>query len=105
MKEPRRATIVAEIGCNHKGSLEMRKEMITVAKIFCRVDVVKFQKRNPRELLTPGEYDAPHPVPYHSYGRTYGEHREFLEFSVDQHRELKQFCEQVALPIPVPYGT
>jgi len=53
MKEPRRATIVAEIGCNHKGSLETAKEMITVAKIFCRVDIVKFQKRNPRGLLNP----------------------------------------------------
>ncbi len=97
MNEPRRATIVAEIGCNHKGCFETAKEMITVAKIFCRVNVAKFQKRSPRELLTPDEYNAPHPVPYHSYGRTYGEHREFLEFSVDQHRELKQFCEQLGI--------
>src|SRR6266403_4794271 len=97
MNEPRKATIVAEIGCNHKGCFETAKEMITVAKIFCHVDVVKFQKRNPRELLTSEEYNAPHPEPYHSYGRTYGEHREFLEFNIDQHRELKHFCEQVGV--------
>ena len=97
MNERGRATIVAEIGCNHKGCFETAKEMITVATIFCHADVVKFQKRNPRELLTASEYDAPHPEPYHSYGRTYGEHREFLEFSVDQHRELKRFCEQVGV--------
>ncbi|HEX3685194.1 MAG TPA: N-acetylneuraminate synthase family protein [Bryobacteraceae bacterium] len=97
MIQPRKATIVAEIGCNHQGRLELAKEMITVAKHFCKVNVVKFQKRHPRELLTPEEYDAPHPEPYHSYGRTYGEHREFLEFSIDQHRELKTFCEQTGL--------
>lgn len=97
MTETRNATVIAEVGCNHKGSLEIAKEMITVAKLFCHVDVVKFQKRSPRELLTSEEYDAPHPEPYHSYGRTYGEHREFLEFSLEQHRELKGFCEQVGV--------
>jgi sialic acid synthase len=97
MNELRKATIVAEIGCNHKGCYETAKEMITAAKIFCHVDVVKFQKRTPRELLTPEEYSAPHPEPYHSYGRTYGEHREFLEFNIDRHSELKQFCENLGV--------
>lgn len=95
MITPRRATIVAEIGCNHQGCFETAKEMITVARLFCKVDVIKFQKRSPHELLTPEEYNAPHPEPYHSYGRTYGEHREFLEFSIEQHRALKDLCEQV----------
>lgn len=97
MIQPRKAVVVAEIGCNHQGRFELAKEMITVAKHFCKVNVIKFQKRCPRELLTPEEYNAPHPEPYHSYGRTYGEHREFLEFSIDQHRELKEFCEQNGL--------
>jgi len=97
MIQSRKATIIAEIGCNHQGRLELAKEMITVAKHFCKVNVIKFQKRHPRELLTPEEYNAPHPEPYHSYGRTYGEHREFLEFNIDQHRELKDFCEQIGL--------
>jgi len=97
MTQSRKATIVAEIGCNHQGRFDLAKEMITVAKHFCKVQVVKFQKRHPRELLTPEEYQAPHPEPYHSYGPTYGQHREFLEFSVDQHRQLKEFCEQLGL--------
>lgn len=97
MTPTRNATIIAEIGCNHQGRFELAQEMITVAKHFCKVNVVKFQKRCPRELLTPDEYNAPHPEPYHSYGRTYGEHREFLEFTLDQHRELKQFAEQLGL--------
>lgn len=84
--------IVAEIGCNHKGDMEIAKEMIGVAATFCKVDYVKFQKRNNRELLTPEQYAAPHPNPINAYGKTYGEHREFLEFSIDQHRELKEFC-------------
>ncbi len=85
--------VVAEIGCNHKGDLSLAKEMIHVAAYFCKVDTVKFQKRCPRELLSPEQYNAPHPNPVHSYGKTYGEHREFLEFNLDQHRQLKEWCE------------
>ena len=85
--------IIAEIGCNHMGDMKIAREMITVAATFCKADVIKFQKRTPRELLTPEEYDSPHPNPRNSYGKTYGEHREFLEFSVDQHLELKELCE------------
>ena len=42
-KEP---VTICEIGCNHKGDLNIAKEMIKVASEFCGVDVVKFQKRN-----------------------------------------------------------
>lgn len=93
-KEP---YVIAEIGCNHKGDMEIAKELIKVAKIFCKVDAVKFQKRNNRELLTESQYNAPHPNPVNAYGDTYGEHREFLEFSVDQHQELKDFCEEMEI--------
>jgi len=85
--------IVAEIGCNHLGDMEIAREMITVAATFCKADVIKFQKRTPKELLTPEEYNSPHPNPENSYGKTYGEHREFLEFSIEQHQELKELCE------------
>lgn len=87
--------IIAEIGCNHKGDMEIAKELIKVAKIFCNVDAVKFQKRNNKELLTEEQYNSPHPNPINSYGDTYGEHREFLEFDVNQHKELKDFCEEM----------
>ncbi len=86
--------IIAEIGCNHKGDLSIAKEMIMTAFLFCKVDVVKFQKRNNRELLSEAEYRAPHPDPANSYGATYGEHREVLEFDLDQHKELKSWCEE-----------
>lgn len=86
--------VVAEIGCNHKGDMEIAKEMIETAAIFCKVDAVKFQKRCPKELLTEEEYNAPHPVPYNSYGETYGLHREALEFTAEQHQILKEHCEK-----------
>lgn len=86
--------LIAEIGCNHKGDMAIAKELIDTAALFCKVDAVKFQKRNPKELLSPEQYKAPHPNPANSYGETYGAHREFLELNVDQHRELKDYCEE-----------
>ncbi len=94
MKEAR---VIAEIGCNHKGDMVIAKEMIHMAKVFCKADVVKFQKRSNRELLTEQQYNAPHPNPIHSYGKTYGEHREFLEFSIDQHLELQEYSVQMEI--------
>jgi N-acetylneuraminate synthase len=89
--------VIAEIGCNHKGDIEIAKELIKVAKIFCNVDAVKFQKRNNKELLTKKQYNQPHPNPSNSYGDTYGAHREFLEFDVNQHAVLKQYCEDIGI--------
>ncbi len=91
------AKIVAEIGCNHKGEMEIAREMIAVAATFAKVDYVKFQKRNNVELLTEEQYNAPHPNPVHSYSDTYGEHRELLEFTVDQHRQLKARAEEFGI--------
>jgi N-acetylneuraminate synthase len=89
--------VIAEIGCNHKGDLEIAKELIKVAKIFCNVDAVKFQKRNNKELLTEAQYNEPHPNPTNSYGETYGLHREYLEFDIKQHAELKAYCEEIGI--------
>lgn len=89
--------VIAEAGCNHMGQMEIAKELIYIAAYFCKADAIKFQKRCPRELLTPEQYNAPHPNPANSYGDTYGAHREFLEFSVDQHAELKECCEKAGI--------
>ncbi len=88
---------IAEIGGNHKGDMDIAKEMIKVAAIFCNVDAVKFQKRHNIELLTKEQYEAPHPNPVNSYGDTYGAHREFLEFDVNQHAILKNYCEELGV--------
>lgn len=91
MKAPK---IIAEIGCNHKGDMAIAKEMIKIAATYCNADIVKFQKRCNTELLTPEEYNAPHPHPENSYGETYGQHREFLEFSLNQHKQLMDWCRE-----------
>lgn len=89
--------IIAEAGCNHMGQMKIAKDLIETAAHFCKADAIKFQKRCPKELLTPEQYNAPHPHPENSYGKTYGEHREFLEFTVEQHAQLKQWCEEAGI--------
>lgn len=89
--------IIAEAGCNHKGQMEIAKDLIETAARFCKADVIKFQKRCPKELLTPEQYNAPHPNPVNAYGPTYGAHREFLEFTVEQHAQLKKWCEETGI--------
>jgi len=88
--------VIAEIGCNHMGDMEIAKDLIRLAK-ECHCQVAKFQKRNNRELLTEDQYNAPHPNPWNSYGETYGAHREYLEFSAAQHQELKDYCESIGV--------
>ncbi len=89
--------VIAEAGCNHMGQMEIAHDLINTAASFCKVDAIKFQKRCPKELLTEEQYNAPHPNPVNSYGNTYGEHREFLEFTVAQHAQLKEWCEQAGI--------
>lgn len=89
--------IIAEAGCNHMGNMDIAHDLITTAAVFCKADAIKFQKRCPKELLTPEQYNAPHPNPANSYGNTYGEHREFLEFSLEQHAQLKKWCEECGI--------
>ena len=84
--------VIAEVGCNHQADMSKATMMIASAA-RAGAYMVKFQKRTNRILLTPEEYNAPHPNPKNSYGATYGEHREFLEFNQDQHYALKKACE------------
>lgn len=93
-KEP---YVIAEAGCNHMGQMEIARELIYTASIFCKADAIKFQKRCPKELLTKEQYDAPHPNPVNAYGDTYGAHREFLEFDAEQHAQLKKWCEEAGI--------
>lgn len=89
--------VIAEAGCNHMGRMEVAHELIETAAHFCKADAIKFQKRCPRELLTPEQYNAPHPDSHNSYGATYGKHREFLEFTIEQHAQLKKWCEEAGI--------
>ena len=73
--------------------------MIKVAS-ECGVDYVKFQKRD-NKLLLGDSYSKPHPVPHNSYGKSYGLHRDFLEFSFSQHYNLVKYCKKVGIKYSV----
>lgn len=90
------AKVVAEIGALHLGSMERAKDLIDLAKV-CGADYVKFQKRNPDESVPEEIKNKPHPNQMFAYGNTYLEHRKALELSIEQHKELSQYCEQLRI--------
>lgn len=96
MNRPR---IIAEIGCNHMGDMGLAKRFIRIAKDYCQVDAVKFQTRDidTWEQRYPELYNQPHPNPVNAYGHTYKAHRSALEFSLEQNRELKNYCETLGI--------
>ena len=87
--------VIAEVGHNHQGNLETAREMFKVAK-ECGADAVKLQKRNNRELFTREGYEKPYDNP-NSYGATYGEHREFLEFGGIEYKELLDYANEIGV--------
>ena len=88
-----KVNIIAEIGINHQGNIDLMKDMMVKAK-DCGVDYVKSQKREPKVCLTEEQYNRPYDSP-HSFGKTYGEHKENLEFSLSQWEELFEFAEEI----------
>ncbi len=70
--------VIAEIGHNHQGNLKVAMDMVKTAA-DCGVDAVKFQKRDNKALFNKAMYNKPYDNE-NSFGLTYGEHREFLEF-------------------------
>jgi len=85
--------LVAEIGCNHMGKISLAKVMIDQAK-KAGADYVKFQKRNNKILLSEEQYNSKHPVEHNSFGKTYGEHREHLEFNTTTHKQIIKYCQK-----------
>ena len=89
------AYVIAEVGHNHQGKLETAKEMFKQAQA-CGVNAVKLQKRDNRGLFTQAAFDRPYENE-NSFGATYGEHREALEFERDQYIELQQYAAELEL--------
>lgn len=87
--------IIAEIGHNHQGELEKARQLFARAK-DCGVDAVKLQKRDNASLYTAEMYNRPYDHE-NSFGRTYGEHREFLEFGRDEYLELQHEARSLGL--------
>lgn len=85
--------VIAEIGHNHQGSVEQCKELFDAAK-RSGASAVKLQKRDNRALFTKAAYARPYENE-NSFGTTYGEHRDALEFDWDEYQELKQYAKEL----------
>lgn len=87
--------VIAEIGHNHQGKIETAKELFRAAK-ECGAHAVKLQKRDNRSLYTKAMYNKAYDHE-NSFGTTYGEHREYLEFGKAEYEELKQFAKELGI--------
>lgn len=87
--------VIAEIGHNHQGSLEKAIELFQAAKMS-GVHAVKLQKRDNATLYTKAAYNKSYENE-NSYGKTYGEHREFLEFGKKEYVELQKLAKELKL--------
>ena len=87
--------IVAEIGNNHQGDLKKCMDLIRTAQ-ECGADAAKLQKRDNRSLFTKAMYDSLYDN-RNSFGKTYGKHRDFLEFGRAEYLELKAFCKELGI--------
>jgi sialic acid synthase len=87
--------VIAEIGHNHQGSVEKARELFREAKL-AGAHAVKLQKRDNRGLYTRAAYNKPYDNE-NSFGSTYGEHREFLEFGLTEYRELQAYAAELGL--------
>ena len=87
--------VIAEVGHNHQGNVEKCKELFDAAK-WAGASAVKLQKRDNQTLYSEEFYNSPYNSE-HAFGRTYGEHREALEFDWDQYVLLKCYAEAIGL--------
>jgi len=87
--------VIAEIGHNHQGNLETAKLMFRKAK-ECGADAVKLQKRDNRTLYTRALFNKSYDND-NSYGATYGEHREHLEFDLKEYQELAAYAKELGI--------
>mgnify|MGYP006150279607 FL=1 len=98
--------IIGEIGQNHNGSVELAKVIIDLASreikddVFGNVlkgmDAVKLTKRDLKQELSKSQMDRIYDSP-HSFGRTYGEHREKLELNDEEHYEVYLYAKERGL--------
>lgn len=87
------AKVIAEIGINHNGDLDIAKQLISMAK-EAKADFVKFQMRDV-DTVYAGELDKPRESPW---GTTQGEQKRGIEFSMDEYKQINVFCEMIGMP-------
>ncbi len=100
--------IIGEIGQNHNGDVEIAKKLIDVITepvidhLFGQklkpMDAVKMTRRDLNEELSASEMFRPYENP-NSFGKTYGEHRAFLELNDEQHFEVYSYAKSKGLEV------
>ena len=85
--------IIAEIGINHNGDMDVCKKLINVAK-EAGCDSVKFQKRTIHKVYPKSILDAPRESPW---GKTQREQKEGLEFGLDEYKEIDRYCKELSI--------
>lgn len=98
--------IIGELGQNHNGSVEIAFKLIdavaqpVVDELFGEklrpMDAIKLTKRDLKEELSASAMMKPYNSP-HSFGKTYGEHRAFLELNDEQHNEIYLYAKAKGL--------
>lgn len=86
--------IVAEIGINHNGDIDLAKRLISVA-VGAGCDAVKFQKRTVDVVYTEAELAKPRESPF---GTTNGDLKRGLEFELEEYQEIDRYCREVKMP-------
>lgn len=82
--------IIAEIGINHNGDLDIAKQLIDVA-VSAGCDAVKFQKRTVEKVYSKEELDRPRESPW---GKTNREQKKGLEFGQKEYNEIDRYCKE-----------
>ena len=86
--------VIAEIGINHNGDINIAKQLIDVAKL-AGADAVKFQKRTIQKVYSNEELDKPRESPW---GTTTREQKLGLEFSLKDYRIINSYCKKKKIP-------
>ena len=85
--------VIAEIGINHNGDINLAKELIDMAQTS-GCDAVKFQKRTVEEVYSTEELDKPRESPW---GTTTREQKHGIEFNITQYKELEEYSNEKGL--------
>jgi len=86
--------VIAEIGINHNGSIEIAKKMIAGAK-SAGCDAVKFQKRTPKICVPKDQWNIERDTPW---GRmTYIDYRNKVEFGKDEYAAIDKYCKELGI--------
>jgi N-acetylneuraminate synthase len=85
--------VIAEIGINHNGDIDIAKKLISVA-VGAGCDAVKFQKRTVEVVYTAGELAKPRESPF---GNTNGDLKRGLEFELEEYQEIDRYCREVKI--------